>query len=64
MARYVAGSVTLVRPSTDGTTSGTAVATSGGPADGYPWEVTAAGDKLIFSADDGVTGREIWAYQP
>jgi ELWxxDGT repeat protein len=58
------GSNTWVLWQTDGTTSGTAVATSGGPADGYPWEVTAAGDKLIFSADDGVTGREIWAYQP
>ena len=49
---------------TNGTTSGTSPAATGSPADGYPFEITAAGDKLIFSADDGVTGREIWAYQP
>jgi len=58
------GSDTWVLWQTDGTTDGTSQATSGSPAGGYPFEITAAGDRLIFSADDGVTGREIWAYQP
>jgi ELWxxDGT repeat protein len=49
---------------TDGTTSGTAPVATGSPADGYPGFITAAGGRLIFSADDNVTGREIWAYQP
>jgi ELWxxDGT repeat protein len=49
---------------TGGTTATTYSAISSGPADGYPFRLTAAGDKLIFSADDGVTEREIWRYQP
>jgi hypothetical protein len=58
------GSDTWVLWQTDGTTGGTTQAAGGGPSAGYPWEITAAGGQLIFSADDGTSGREPFRYAP
>src|SRR5262245_20285828 len=52
----------------DGTVTGTVLVKDIRPGNspyGYPFgsnprELTAVGDRLFFSADDGVTGRELW----
>ena len=45
--------------SSDGTTAGTVLVRAF--HSGFPTGLTAAGDRLFFSADDGTAGRELWA---
>lgn len=50
---------------TDGTVVGTEILLdiNAGNADSTPDEFTVVGDILFFSANDGVAGRELWAFQ-
>jgi ELWxxDGT repeat protein len=51
---------------TDGTEAGTRRArdVAPGAASSSPWSLTRAAGKVFFSADDGVHGRELWAWTP
>ena len=48
---------------TDGTEAGTALVADPQPetASAFPREIVALDDRLVFVADDGVHGKELWA---
>lgn len=50
----------------DGTTAGTGPAQDihPGPRSAQPESLLALPDRLLFTADDGLTGRELWALEP
>ncbi|BCL36950.1 beta strand repeat-containing protein [Nostoc sp. MS1] len=49
--------------STDGTVAGTQVITTGGVTNSYARSLTVVGSTLYFTANDGITGHEVWKYQ-
>ena len=51
------GQTTLVADLNPGGTATT-------PYSSFPRELTVVDDKLYFSADDGISGRELWVYDP
>ncbi len=46
----------------NGTTSALVQDINGGAGDSNPYNLTAFGARLCFSADDGTSGRELWQY--
>ena len=62
------GSELWVSDPTNGQTTLVADLNPGGtattPYSSFPRELTVVDDKLYFSADDGISGRELWVYDP